>query len=96
MVGHPYETVTNNNGCPECRCLCPEIDCNAECGGEGLGNPGPTDLAGCVVRCMECTKKRKVFLRPLVKEVFSFISQNKCRCLTLIEFNILRREPRKC
>ena len=56
VVGRPYDTVTNINGCPECRCLCPEIDCDVMCGGEGLGIAGPIDSTGCMT-CAGCRVK---------------------------------------
>ena len=77
MVGRPFDTVTNINGCPECQCLCPEIDCDVQCGGEGLGIPGPTDSAGCVT-CAGCRVKSK-FYRFCIEKILVFFQSHKIK-----------------
>ena len=40
--------------CKSCKCTCPEIDCDAICGGEGLGIV-INDTTGCI-KCVGCKK----------------------------------------
>ena len=39
-------------GCEACKCFCPEIDCDSQCGRQGMGIRN-TDKAGCVI-CGGC------------------------------------------
>lgn len=45
--GYPFEVINNTFGCKECKCLCPNIDCDAICGGKGLGVV-INDTTGCL------------------------------------------------
>ena len=51
--GHNFEIFNNTFGCEECKCKCPDVNCDAQCGGDELGLFGPIDMAGCRT-CIGC------------------------------------------
>ena len=50
---YQYDIINNTFGCPECKCICPDVDCDGQCGGKGLGIVEYDNRTGCFV-CVGC------------------------------------------
>ena len=50
--GTYFNLMKNNNGCNECKCVCPMLICDDSCNGKGL-----KDEAGCFQTCGECGER---------------------------------------
>ena len=50
-----FRQIKNTAGCPKCECKCPDVDCDAQCGGKGLGVAVKMNSSECIV-CNRCRK----------------------------------------